>query len=45
VPLFLIQGVRAAMAHRRDRRRGATRVVKGGTQKKLGNVYSHLDDK
>jgi hypothetical protein len=23
----------------------ATRVVKGGTQKKLGNVYSHLDEK
>jgi hypothetical protein len=26
VPLFLIQRVRAAVAHRRDRRRGATRV-------------------
>jgi hypothetical protein len=27
VPSFLIQGVRAAVAHRRDRRRGATRVT------------------
>jgi hypothetical protein len=34
-------GVRAAVAHSRDRQRNN----KGGTQKKLGNVYSHLDEK
>ena len=33
------------ISHSGDRRRGATRVVKGGTQKKLGNIYSHLDEK
>jgi hypothetical protein len=30
---------------RRGRRRVATRVVKSDTQKKLGNVYLHLDKK
>jgi hypothetical protein len=45
VPSFLIQRVRATVAHRRDKRRDATKVVKDGTQKKLRNVYSHLNGK
>jgi hypothetical protein len=39
VSSFLIHGLRAAVAHRRDRWCDATRVVKGSTQKKLENVY------
>jgi hypothetical protein len=34
--------VMTAVTHRRDRQRDVTRVVKGSTQKKLENIYSHL---
>jgi hypothetical protein len=43
VPSFLIQWVWTAVRHKRDRRRGATRAVKGDTQKKLEIVYSHYE--